>query len=111
MPTLNKKEIEAEFDKQFSYIDDAYMTDSFYGGNTIAGTTEKIKSFIHSTRQQDLNETIEWVEGLKENWKPTEGYGSEEEKGFQKGIMAQIKLTNKKVDEVVAHLTNLKEKI
>jgi hypothetical protein len=31
------------------------------------------------------------------NWKPTEGYGSDEEKGYQKGLIAEAKLLKEEI--------------
>ena len=47
---------------------------------------------------------VKIVEKLKENWEPAYGYDCEEEKGWQKGIKAQIALKNKQIDEVIADI-------
>jgi len=53
------------------------------------------------------SEVEKQLKDLKEEWKPTCGYESEEEKGFQKGIIAQMKLTNKKIDELLQKLSEV----
>ena len=86
MPTLNKKEIEAEF----PHASDCSCF----------------------TRTQDLNEIIEWVKGEKEvnpEWKDRNGevrtYNGKE---YEKYGRSKI---NDFIDNLVAHLTTLKEKI
>ena len=101
MPTLNKKEIEAEFRKIISKeMEGILVMDSrerFDMCEKILNENGKVISFIHSTRTQDLNEIIEWVNGQKR-----------EETAFSKFHIIAV---NQALADVVAHLTSLKEKI
>jgi len=62
--------------------------------------TTSIQEAVADERARIVGE----IEKLKEDWKPTEGYGCEEEKGFQKGIISQIALKNAQIDELLASL-------
>lgn len=47
-------------------------------------------------REREISE-VERVLERHTSWKPTEGHGSEEELGFQKGLMAEAKLIKKEI--------------
>lgn len=60
----------------------------------------KAKKFLkHALESQmsDLRKEVEKVLERHAQWKPTEGYDSEEEKGFQKGLVAEAKLIKDEV--------------
>jgi len=52
----------------------------------MAIVTAKHHSELEKVRQETIKECIK---ELRLDWKPTEGFGCEEEKGFQKGIIAE----------------------
>lgn len=55
------KESLEEFDKDFAYIDDAFIGDSGYGGKTIFGTIKKLKQFL-------TTHTIKLLQAEIEKW-------------------------------------------
>lgn len=61
--------------------------------------------------KQILEAEVERLKGMKRYWKPTCGYDSEEECGFQKGIIAEQELTNQRIDDQITHLTNIIKEI
>jgi hypothetical protein len=60
-----------------------------------------IEAQIKQAEERERERIVKEIEKLKEDWKATEGYGSEEELGFQKGISAQIKLKNREIEELI----------
>jgi len=122
-----KKEWKIEFENKFGSV---YATG--WGGEKCP-CNSAVKSFISSllAKQQEMTnsewvaygkkmgyhdywkdmtrialqeEVVKIVEKLKENWEPAYGYDCEEEKGWQKGIKAQIALKNKQIDDVLADI-------
>ncbi len=110
-----------EFDEKFGKFKYLSIDES---GQDISATPENIKQFLTETIDQvraDLRHDYDilvktaidttrdetdkkWekkIEGMKGNWKPTCGHDSEEEKGFQKGIMAEQKLHNKALSDLL----------
>jgi len=52
-----------------------------------------------TTHSAHLVARIEEILDRHCDWKPTEGYGSEEEKGYQKGLIAEARLLRKEILE------------
>lgn len=61
------------------------------------------KSVLSSQRET----VIMKIKLLRECWNPTEGNLSEEEKGFQKGIMAQMRIKNAEIDDLITEIEKL----
>ena len=71
------------------------------GKNFSEDVEKRIIPFLKSSLQEADQKWRDKLLSLKEDWKPTEGYGSEEELGFQKGIVAQIGIVNKKIEQLL----------
>lgn len=100
---------EVEFLKEFNhrFAEIAHQADRGYDkgyGHGLARLQIDITKFIDETLSTERRRVVEDLEKLKETWTPTEGYGSEEELGFQKGIIAQIKLKNRQIDDLLSKL-------
>lgn len=55
---------------------------------------------------QQRNEIVsELIKSKHKGFTPTEGYGSEEEKGFQKGLIAQEKCCNENLERIITKLS------
>ena len=52
-----------------------------------------------SSQRKDIVEKIEKILTRHSNWKPTCGYESEEEKGYQEGLQAEAGLIEKEIKE------------
>ena len=66
---------------------------------------DRVKAFITNALNQQRLEIVGEIEKyLRLDWKPTEGYDSEEEKGFQKGIIAEQGQVKKKLNEFLTKL-------
>lgn len=65
---------------------------------------EKIKAFVQETVSESLRMAAERISKVIERhvaWKPTEGHGSDEERGYQKGLMAEARLLEKEITESI----------
>lgn len=84
------------FDKEF-YADKRFGINCF-AHETLA-TPGEIKNFIAQEIKLAEEKCLRDILKIIGDWKPTEGYGSDEEKGFQKGIMASDKLHKKNIEK------------
>ena len=108
MPTLNKKEIEAELRKEF---ENQYPTDDLnvMEKYLLKTSTDWWLSKMKAKETQDLNEIIDWVKGQEVDM--------EDSNNFIAGIVNGDKAIefmngrNQAVSDFVAHLTTLKEEI
>ena len=66
--------------------------------------THDILDFIESELQFERDDIVKRVLKLKEEWEPKYGYESDEEKGFQKGIISQIALKNTEIDDLLSFI-------
>jgi hypothetical protein len=65
---------------------------------------DDIADYWLSIIDKTIKSKLEAVEGALDrhcNWTPTEGYGSEEEKGYQKGLIAEAKLLRSEILEII----------
>lgn len=76
-------------------IDGGYKLDSDTSNHDNWFTEEeaklRIKSFIATILEEERERVMKILDKHRA-WKPTCGYGSEEEKGYQKGLQAEAKL-------------------
>ena len=57
------------------------------------------------SQKKDIAEKIEKILTRHSNWKPTCGYESEEEKGYQEGLQAEAGLIEKEIKEELNLIT------
>jgi len=60
------------------------------------------------SQKKDIVEKIEKILTRHSNWKPTCGYESEEEKGYQEGLQAEAGLIEKEIKEELNLITKEK---
>lgn len=92
-PRTQPEAMEGRFIEQFN---GQFELGHYHGDDSLDVTSDTLEvlAFI----RQELETLLDEVEHtLKLDWKPTEGYGSEEELGFQKGIMAEQKQVKAKL--------------
>jgi hypothetical protein len=80
-------------------LDDAqFLRGNLRGGLDYISTNQlkNIKSFLSSSHSRLIDKIVEMIG----TWTPTCGYESEEEKGFQKGIIAEQKLIQSKLKQI-----------
>ena len=97
---MSQKESEWELKLQEKIKENKFVTPSSHLD------VEEIKSFIRETlsnREKEIAEEVEKILERHISWKPTEGYESEEECGFQKGLMAEAKLLKKDLLQILKH--------
>lgn len=83
---------EKEFDEKFGKVEIATGAHPLYVRN--------LKNFISKAIESQMSELRMEVEKVLERhaqWNPTDGCDSEEEKGFQKGLMSEAKLIRDEV--------------
>jgi bacterioferritin (cytochrome b1) len=69
---------------------------------------DAIKEDLQAERKkrEEAVEVIKTVLNRHSNWKPTCGHESEEEKGFQKGLVAEAKLIEKEILQALTQPNN-----
>jgi len=64
---------------------------------------KKVKE-ARSAVLREVEEEIEKIIKRHTEWKPTEGYKSDEENGFQKGLIAEAKLFGRDITNLIQHI-------
>jgi hypothetical protein len=94
MNDTEKQKIRVDF---ILFIDDMVAKETKLDINNIC-------DYWLSIIDKTIKSKLEAVEGALDrhcNWTPTEGYGSEEEKGYQKGLIAEAKLLRSEILEII----------
>lgn len=97
-PIEEKRNWQEEFDKKFDGLW-LFLATEYKSFDAGKAPKESIVSFIENLLEQEKRRMgeVERVLERHTSWKPTEGHSSEEELGFQKGLMAEAKLIKKEI--------------
>ncbi len=92
-----------EWEKDLSFRFDTWL--KLYPGTPTIGEIEEwllesLRISITTAVETKEKSVIEILE-RHASWKPTEGHGSEEELGFQKGLMAEAKLIKSEILSII----------
>ena len=87
--------------KHRELIEEKVVNSQCNPGDVVTGwviQSDKVREILQATIDTVLDGERERVDKIIKqhtSWKPAAGYGSEEEKGFQKGLIAEAKLIEK----------------